>query len=291
MRLLITGAFGNIGREALRELRRRGHEVRTLGHPRKTSLRLAYQYRAEPLWGEVNDAEMVWRAVRGQDAVIHLAAVHGPEADADPGRARTVNLEGTQRLMSAMNAQPRPPWLVFASCLEQRGPNHHKPACEQEIRASRLQWSILRFGAIPSLLGEPDASLFERPLDQRVEWLHPSDAGLAIANALDGPDIWGKTLRVAGGPRCEILYRDYVRRALDAMGIGMLPDDAFAKAPAAGVVGGDDAAPLLRHQRHSQDDMLAEIEDRVGAQRYVNRIFRFRARKQALRLSRYWPSS
>ncbi|MFX0063696.1 MAG: hypothetical protein ACFFC7_16110 [Candidatus Hermodarchaeota archaeon] len=63
---------------------------------------------------------------------------------------------------------------------------NHKLEAEKEVQQSNLPWTILRFGAvIPiefSLNFNPN--MYEIPLDQRIEFLHPSDAGLGCANAV-----------------------------------------------------------------------------------------------------------
>ncbi|MHA7276853.1 NAD-dependent epimerase/dehydratase family protein [Arthrobacter sp. Hz1] len=93
MRVLVTGASGMLGRVTADLLRSQGHELRT------------FQRRPSGLagvddWlGSVTDPEAIRRAVRGMDAVVHLAAkvsFAGAAADFE-----TVNVEGTRLLLSA----------------------------------------------------------------------------------------------------------------------------------------------------------------------------------------------
>ena len=61
MRVLLTGAFGNIGRETLRELLHAGHEVRclALAAPRAQHAAAELAGRAEIVWGDFFDGKMI----------------------------------------------------------------------------------------------------------------------------------------------------------------------------------------------------------------------------------------
>lgn len=70
MRILVTGAGGNLGRVVIPALAKAGHELRL------------FDFRAVPsehevIVGDVRDADAVARAMRGVDAVVHGAALHG----------------------------------------------------------------------------------------------------------------------------------------------------------------------------------------------------------------------
>ena len=122
-----------------------------------------------------------------------------------------------------MEASPTAKRLVFASSMgifgdvQDREPplrvdtpvsptdeyGRHKVACEQAIRQSRLQWSILRLAAVtPIHLQAQDPSImFEFSPDARFEFLHPADAGTAFARAVACAESIGKTLYIAGGAK------------------------------------------------------------------------------------------
>jgi nucleoside-diphosphate-sugar epimerase len=70
MRILITGAGGNLGRAAIPELESRGHVVRLADmRPIETDREFRLL--------DVRDREAVREAVAGCDAVVHAAALHG----------------------------------------------------------------------------------------------------------------------------------------------------------------------------------------------------------------------
>lgn len=93
MKVLITGASGFLGRSVVAHALTAGHEVRTFQrHP-------AGVPGASDVLGSVTDAGDVDRAVRGMDAVVHLAAkvsLAGDRAD-----FAAVNIGGTQHMLDA----------------------------------------------------------------------------------------------------------------------------------------------------------------------------------------------
>src|SRR5688572_22568796 len=251
MRILLTGAFGNVGSHTLPELLRRGHTVRCLSRLTTASRAAARRYGVEVVWGDITSPEVVTRATEGVDTVVHLAAMIPPAADEHPERAREVNVDGTANVIAASRAQADPPRLLFASTFDVHGPTldkppprhvddplvatnpytEHKIEGERMVRGSGLDWCILRLADVPILgIRDPHPIMFEIGLDNRIESLHADDAGLAIANALETPAVWGRVLFVGGGPSCQVTYREYLTRLLAAMGVSPLPDEAFSTA-------------------------------------------------------------
>ena len=310
MRILVTGGFGNIGSHTLPELLRRGHQVRVLSRLTTPSRKLAGQLSCETVWGDITNPSVVERATAGVDAVIHLAALIPPEADERPDEARATNVDGTANVIAACSSQPSPPSLLFTSTfdvhgntLRQQPPRHvddplvatnpytaHKIECEAMVRASGLRWCIFRMADVP-ILGprDPHPIMFEIGLDNRIEALHADDAGLAIANALETPEVWGRILFVGGGPSCQLTYREYLTRMLGAMGVDPLPDEAFSTAEyATDWLDTTESQALLRYQRHTFDDIAEAVAASMGWRRRVASAAGPLARVAILRLSPYY---
>ena len=72
MKVLVTGAFGNLGLMVIRELHRQGIAVRCTDLPSARNRRAAraHQGRVEIAWGDIRDAAWLARQVEGADAVI-----------------------------------------------------------------------------------------------------------------------------------------------------------------------------------------------------------------------------
>ncbi|MGB5133486.1 MAG: NAD(P)-dependent oxidoreductase [Steroidobacteraceae bacterium] len=92
MRILVTGSSGRIGGAIAARL--------SLRH-RVTGLDL----KAGPMtsvFGDIRDSQLLATACTGIDAVIHTASLHAPDLGIRAAREfREVNVEGTQRLLSA----------------------------------------------------------------------------------------------------------------------------------------------------------------------------------------------
>jgi nucleoside-diphosphate-sugar epimerase len=313
MPILVTGAFGNVGSHTLPELLRRGHEVRCLARLSNANRKLAKELGVQVVWGDLTDAAAVSRAVNGVDTVVHLAAMIPPAADEQPELARATNVDGTANVIAACRAQPSKPRLLFTSTFDVHGftlhktpPRHvddplvatnpytaHKIECESLIQESGLEWCIFRLADVP-ILGprDPHPIMFEIGLANRIESMHADDAGLAIANALETPEVWGRVLFVGGGPSCQVTYREYLTRLLAAMGVDPLPDEAFSAAGyATDWIDTTDSEALLHYQRHTFDDIAEAVAASMGWRRRVASAAGPLARAAILRLSPYYGRS
>jgi nucleoside-diphosphate-sugar epimerase len=307
-----------VGTSALTELLKQGHRVRCFDLRTKASEKAARRIgdRAEVMWGDLRNPSDVAAAVRGQDVVIHLAfiipklSVTGVESEKRPDWARAINVGGTQNVIEAMKAQPHPPKLVFASSLHVYGLTQdqppprtvsdpvrplehyarHKVECEQMIRASGLEWAILRFAAAMPISLKLDPGMFDVPLGNRMEFVHTRDVGLAVANAAGSPAVWGKLLLIGGGPRCQYYYREIVERVLTAAGVGMLPEAAFTTAPfATDWLDTTESQRLLHYQQRDLGDYIQEVVGALGHLRILARAFRPLVRYSLVRQSPYFP--
>ena len=99
MRVLVTGGSGFIGSHVIDRLVEHGHEpvnfdLSPSPHHAPTGLRAVH--------GDIADRDTAWRAARGCDAIIHLAAVADVnDVVADPVRADRINVHGTQMILEA----------------------------------------------------------------------------------------------------------------------------------------------------------------------------------------------
>jgi len=314
MRVLLTGGLGNVGQSAMRELTSRGHTVRCLDLKTKTNLKLARRLADDPhieiAWGDLRRPEDVAAAVHGQDIVVHLAFITpklsatGQESEKRPEWAREINVGGTHNLITAMQAEPVPPRLIFISSLHVYGRTEtlppprtvsdpvnpvehyaqHKVECERMVRESGLQWVILRLAATMPLAMRLDPGMFDVPLENRMEFVHTRDVGLAIANAVDlgaaqgastPSQLWGRTLLIGGGPRCQYYYREIAERILDGLGIGMLPGAAFSHKPfCTDWLDTQESERLLHYQQRTLEDYVRDMRTLLGRRIRLIRMFR-----------------
>ena len=164
-----------------------------------------------------------------------------------------------------------------------------KIEAERIVRESGLTWFIPRFADVPIIGARgADPIMFEIGLDNRIEVLHPDDAAVALANALETPQVWGRVLFVGGGESCQVTYRDYLARMLRAMGLEPLPERAFSgKEYVTDWVDTEESQRLLRYQSRSFDDITADIAATLGWKRWIIPAIKPVVRRSMLKMSPY----
>jgi dTDP-L-rhamnose 4-epimerase len=155
-RILITGGAGFIGSHLADDLLAHGYEVRVLDRllpqvhgPRRD--RPGYLHRdVELIDGDVRDRDAVARALRGVDAVFHLAAMVGVgQSMYQIAEYTSVNSYGTAVLLEAI-LQQRVERLVVASSMSIYGEGVYRDAREREHthaqrdpeRLARGDWGV-----------------------------------------------------------------------------------------------------------------------------------------------------
>jgi len=319
MKVLLTGAFGNIGESTLLALFEKNYEIRCFDlhteRNEEVSKKLGKKGNFETIWRDILDPSSVKTAVDTVDCIIHLAAIIPPLSDLKPDLAKSVNVGGTKNIINAAKQQEKKPKLVLASSVSTFGPTMHLPPprtvndplvatdtynttkieCEKMVKESTLPWTILRFAATPpmEMSTDIDPIIFEMPLDQRIEFVHTRDVGQACANSVEAETI-GKILLIGGGPSCQMLQREFLSKLFEGMGIGMLPDSAFKVATKpeeyyyTDWLDTEESQRLLHFQSRSFDDFIEEMRSQLGIKRYLAKLFKGQARKRMLDASPYY---
>ena len=316
MKILLTGAFGNVGLSTLKELLKRNHDIRVFDIRTKNNRRIANKYKKEieVVWGDLRNYNDIERAVSERDVVIHVAAIIPPLADKKPKFAESVNVGGTANLIEAMEHQPKKPKLIFTSSIAVYGDRLENPLirsedlpnpnsddeyakqklkCEDLIKKSHLEWAIFRLTYIVSLNKlQMDPLMFEMPLDTCIEICDTKDVGLALANAVENEKIWGEILHIAGGERCRISYREYLNEMLDIFGIGFdkLPEKAFRSNRGfhCGFMTTTKSQALLNYQRYTLNDYFNAVRKKVAVSRFFMMIFKPIVQRYLLNKSHYY---
>ncbi|MCX8094834.1 MAG: NAD(P)-dependent oxidoreductase [Caldisericia bacterium] len=305
MKVLVTGGFGNIGKYVIKELIKRRIDVKIFDLKTKKNIKIAKNLSGiEIFWGDITNKIDILNALRDVDYVVHLAfiipKISSTEIDIDkkPNIAEKINVYGTKNLISCMKELKYPDKIIFTSSVhvygitqhlcpprkveEDLNPNdlysYHKVLCEKIIKESNLKYIIMRLGA--SITQDLKIinfvrDLFEIPLDNRIEYIHPEDIGVAIANAIERNDLWGKIFNIGGGKRCQYLYKDFVSKILEAIGIGMLPENLFSKNYfAVDFLDTEESEKLLNYQKRDLNDYICDLKKKLSYRRYLIKLFR-----------------
>jgi nucleoside-diphosphate-sugar epimerase len=309
--VLVTGGFGLVGSETVKQLTAAGRAVAVadLDTPANRKKAATLPEGAEVRWTDLTDAAGVNRLVSAvaPSVIVHLAAVIPPPLYKNPGLARRVNVDATAALVRAAEALPNPPRFVQASSnavFGSRNPHrvtgvaradtpprpfelysNTKFEAEQLVRNSSLEWVVLRLGGVlsPNFSALPltsDGIFIESalPTDGRIHTVDVRDVGVAFAAATTA-DVAGEILLIGGDDSHKLLQRDVGPALAAALGLpGVLPEGR------PGDPDDDDgwfltdwmdtsrAQEALRFQRHSWPAMLSEMSDRMGWKRLLLRL-------------------
>ncbi len=298
-RVLVTGACGNIGANVVDLLVERGYAVRGIdvAGPQLRKARNRWRDTVDLRAGSVCDAAVMAGAVADVDHVIHLAAIVPPATDTDQALGYSVNVLGTRTVIAACQAQPAPPRLTFTSTAaiwgrneEANGPRRadepvfpsdnytrQKAECEAMVRRSDLDTVIFRIAMTPPVaLAALSPFVFDMHPDMRVEFTHPKDQALGIANSLSVTEgVVGQTLCLGGGPGNRYRYREWLNLVFESMGLPEVPRSAFGEALfLTDWVDSEQSQQLLDYQRRDLASYLAELGNELGAARIVVRGMR-----------------
>ncbi|HEX5132898.1 MAG TPA: SDR family oxidoreductase [Candidatus Krumholzibacteria bacterium] len=146
---LITGGAGFIGSNIVDEVLRRGHSVRVLDNfatGREENLRDSAD-RIELIRGDVRDAAVVDRAVKGADFVLHQAALASvPRSIADPVANNEVNVQGTLNILVAAQKHGVKR-VVYASSSSVYGDSEVLPKVEGMTPNPRSPYAVAKLAA------------------------------------------------------------------------------------------------------------------------------------------------
>ncbi len=115
-RILLTGGAGYVGTVLTSKLLEEGYKVRVLDnlmYNQTCHLPFFINKNFEFIRGDIRDKELVEKALKDVDIIIHLAAIVGvPSCNKDPELAKAVNVEGTKNI-NLLRSDKQP--LIYAS--------------------------------------------------------------------------------------------------------------------------------------------------------------------------------
>lgn len=316
--VLVTGAFGQVGKRCTQILLDRGRTVIAMDLRNDNTVAAEKELAAGghpgtliPAYTNLLDAEAVRDlvAAHAPGAIVHLAAIVSPVSYRNPGLARKVNVGGTENLLAACAALPRPPLFLMASSAAVYGsrnpyrqPERITPAtpvnpidqygqdkvlAEAAIRASGVPYALFRLGGVISpdtqstVNGDSLLLMRSMPGDNRMHAVDARDVALAFANGVDREaTISGKVMLIGGNESYVLTQRDLEDGLMEAFGLGRLgPSASLPGDPSddrgwsfTGWYDTTETQALLDFQEHDWSQTLDWLAESQGRKRHVLRL-------------------
>lgn len=243
MRVLLTGATGSMGINALNELNKnKDYIIRVFVHPTKNDCKIIKKYEScsniEIVYGDITNYNDVIGVVKDCDMILHVAALVSPQADYNPKLAMKINFGGTKNLIDALkelNMNDTCKFVYIGTVAEtgDRMPPIHwgrvgdpikpsfydyyavsKVAAERYVIESDVKnWVSLRQTGMlcNAMCNIRDAIIFHMCLDNVLEYISDRDSGLMLSNLWNydlnkklPAEFWNHIYNVGGGESCRI---------------------------------------------------------------------------------------
>jgi nucleoside-diphosphate-sugar epimerase len=263
MKLLITGAFGNVGKAVIEEAFSRTHEIIVFEVDNKKTRKIARKYRKKirnVVFGDIRNFEDVKKAVQDCDAVIHLAAIIPPLSKQQRKLTMDVNFGGTINLVNAIKETKRKIPLVFTSSASVMGPtqlqdklvNRNGPLvvtgnyeeskikCEEFLKEKADNYLVFRLaGVLPNFSARSFAGsfsymeeLFDMHPEMRLEMITATDVATALVTGAEklesGSSLKNQAYILGGGKKngWQLRGREFLSKLFGSLSLPV-PDRKY----------------------------------------------------------------
>ncbi len=215
MKILVTGAFGNIGKSVIEEALKRSHEVTVFEVKNKKTQKEAkhYQKKLNVIFGDIRNPQDTKKAVQQTDAIIHLAAIIPPASKKNRELTMDVNYGGTVNLINAIKESGRNTPFIFTSSASVMGPTQHqnrlverndplvitgnyeesKIKCEEFLKKEADNYLIFRLAGVLSTFSASTFTaafplleeLYDMHHDMRLEMVMSEDVATALVTGAE----------------------------------------------------------------------------------------------------------
>ncbi len=245
-KVFLTGATGNMGREAVRRLRVRDDvTLRVLLRPEERNAKharmLARDKQIEIVLGDLTDPRAIAAGVRGADVVLHVGGLVSPVADnMPPDIVTAVNVGGARNIVDAIRqvGDVERTRLVYIGTVAQTGSrnapihwgrtgdpikistyDHYavtKTQAEAIVAQSGIRhWVSLRQSGMAhfDMWRLFDPIMFHNPINGVFEWSTANDSGRLMAAVCDDavpPVFWRRFYNIGGGATSRVVNHEFM---------------------------------------------------------------------------------
>ena len=255
--VLLTGATGSMGLEAMKQILSRSDHLRlrVLVRPSPKNMAMMKSYATDPdleiVWGDMTNWNDVLRSVAGVDVVLHVGAFISPQADKFPKESIYINYGATCKIIDAIKAQPNKDEikLMYVGTVAETGdrvpPIHwgrcgdpikgsifdyyavSKIAAERAVIESGLKYwvSLRQTGIMPPKQESGNEPIgMHQPLINQLEWVTNIESGILCANICEDfvpEEFWRKIYNIGGGKSFRISTIDYYNDSFKPLGLSI----------------------------------------------------------------------
>lgn len=245
--VFLTGATGNMGREAVKRIAAESDRLRLRilvrpserNHPVVRAVQR--QATAEIVWGDLTEFATIAKGVRGADIVLHVGGLVSPLADNLPAdQVTAVNVGGARNIVEAIHAVGTADHtrLVYIGTVAQTGsrnPPIHWGRAGDPIKISAFdhyavtktqaeaivaesgirRWVSLRQSGMAhyDLWRLFDPIMFHNPINGVFEWSTANDSGRLMA-AICGDEVpeslWRGFYNIGGGAAARVINHEFM---------------------------------------------------------------------------------
>ena len=241
-KVLVTGAAGSIGSEALKYLLSEGkYEITALDLKNKKTQKSLKKYRKRIniIYGDVNDSLLMEALVKDHDYIIHLAGIMPPLGEFIKKAGEIIDYSGTENIIKAINYYNNDCFMIYASttCLydsnlsatvkEQVNVDNisnysfNKYNTENLIKKKLKNYCILR---LPLVLNNFKSEPFMLNIKKNsiVEVTTNFDAAYAFVKSIDyKKELNKKIFNVGMGESGRIKYDTILKKLLSNYGLSL----------------------------------------------------------------------
>ena len=327
MKILITGAFGNIGIAVIKEAYKRNHEILVFEIDNEKTRKTARKYRnkvKDVVYGNIQDFEVVKKAVKESEAVIHLAAIIPPLSKKNRQLAMDVNLGGTINIVNAIKQIKRDIPFIFTSSASVMGPTQlqnrivsrndalvktgnyeeSKIECEEFLRKNADNYLVFRLaGVLPTFSARSFAGafslleeIFDMHPDMRLEMVMAEDVATALvtgAEKLQSDTTPRNQAYILGGGKkngWQLRGGEFLSRLFGSLSLNVPDRKYFTQDINTYHLDWYDTKESQQefdYQNHSFDDYLNHIKKTFRIYRIPIRVFRKIILKKLVKMSPY----
>ncbi len=328
MKILVTGAFGNIGKAVIEEAKKRNHEIIVFEIDNKKTRKDAQKYRnkvKEVIFGDIRNFEDVKKAVQESEIVIHLAAIIPPTSKKHRELTMDINYGGTVNLITAIKQTKKNIPFIFTSSasvmgstqLNEKLVNRNDPLvitgnyeeskinCEEFLKENadnylvfRLAgvlpaFSVLSFKAVFPFLEE----IFDMHRDMRLEMVMAEDVAAALVSGAEklksGNTQKNQAYILGGGEKngWQLRGGEFLSRLFGSISMPM-PDEKYFTQDINNYhldwYDTKEAQQEFDFQNHTFDDFLKRIKKTFGIFKLPIILFRKIIIKKLVKMSPYY---